>query len=438
MVARISHGTRIAGVLLYNKLKLDAGKGRVLLCHNLPLRPVDGRIDTRELCRAFEPWLSHPRSRVQEPVFHVSLNPHPGDKLDQMQLTEIATYYMEHMGYGDQPYVVYRHDDIARSHLHIVASRVQADGRAVNYQDYKKRSKALTEQIERLFGLIPAVRGQQQRPFEELRKVCYKDSDLKAQLASVLHHLTDRYRFASRGEFSTLLRLFNVWTEECRGEVAGRPYAGIIYGALDEHGEKVGKPLASSRLSRKFGYKALMREYESTKRWIRDNRKTLAPTRAAIREAMKRCRTAGEFAQALRPAGIAVIFHRSREHEGRIYGVTFIDHRNGLVVNGSRLDKGFAANRFQELFTARAQEPQTHPQSQQQTPPQMTTREMPDASATPTSTPEQDIWTEHIEAQPWEPHHGMGLLGVLMDEAARDTWEPWTPIPRRRRKKRHR
>ena len=77
MVARINHGTRIAGVLLYNKLKLDAGKGRVLLCHNLPLRPVDGRIDTRELCRAFEPWLAHPHSRVQEPVFHVSLNPHP-------------------------------------------------------------------------------------------------------------------------------------------------------------------------------------------------------------------------------------------------------------------------------------------------------------------------------------------------------------------------
>ena len=131
-----------------------------------------------------------------------------------------------------------------------------------------------------------------------------------------------------------------------------------------------------------------------------------------------------------------MIFHRSREHEGRIYGVTFIDHRNGLVVNGSRLDKGFAANRFEELFTARAQEPETHALSQQEMPRQMTIREMPDAPTIPT--PEQDIWTEHIEAQPWESHHGMGLLGVLMDEAARDTWEPRTPIPRRRRKKKRR
>ena len=36
--------------------------------------------------------------------------------------------------------------------------------------------------------------------------------------------------------------------------------------------------------------------------------------------------------------------------DGRIYGVTFIDHENRVVLNGSRLGKQFSANVFQTLF----------------------------------------------------------------------------------------
>lgn len=430
MVARINHGSQIAGVLLYNKRKIDAGTARVLLCHNLPLRPEEGTLDMRRLCAAFEPWLSHPCTRVQEPVFHVSLNPHPGDRLDKEQLIEVARFYMERMGYGDQPYVVFQHQDIARTHLHVVASRIRPGGHAVAYQDYRRRSKAATEEIERVFGLIPAASCRPVNPLEELRKVRYRDSDLKVQLASVLHGVTEHYRFASRGEYATLLALFNVWMEECRGEAAGRPYTGIIYGALDEQEAKVGKPLPSSRISRKFGYMALERRYEATKQWLRDNKERLKPMRATIREAMRTCRTAAAFAQTIRQDGLSVVFHRSREHLGRIYGVTFIDHRSGLVLNGSRLGREFAANRFEELFTQQAHQPQH------------TASELP-----PIPEPQALTWTDRIETeeqfvwadepqQPWTPHHGLGLLGVLLEEAARNKWEPWTPIPRRRKKRR--
>ena len=37
--------------------------------------------------------------------------------------------------------------------------------------------------------------------------------------------------------------------------------------------------------------------------------------------------------------------------EGRIYGATFIDHRTGCVLNGSRLGREFSANALQEHFT---------------------------------------------------------------------------------------
>ena len=54
---------------------------------------------------------------------------------------------------------------------------------------------------------------------------------------------------------------------------------------------------------------------------------------------------------------------------GRIYGVTFIDHTNGIVANGSVLGKEFSAGVFNELFPTsqkedqhaeRKHEPQNH------------------------------------------------------------------------------
>jgi hypothetical protein len=48
---------------------------------------------------------------------------------------------------------------------------------------------------------------------------------------------------------------------------------------------------------------------------------------------------------------------------GRMYGVTFIDHQNKCVLNGSRLGKEFSANVFNELFTSSKE---NHESQQQQ------------------------------------------------------------------------
>jgi len=54
------------------------------------------------------------------------------------------------------------------------------------------------------------------------------------------------------------------------------------------------------------------------------------------------------FTEYLSNKGIDTIF---RENEaGRIYGVTFVDHTNKEVYNGSRLGKEFSANNFNKLF----------------------------------------------------------------------------------------
>lgn len=39
-----------------------------------------------------------------------------------------------------------------------------------------------------------------------------------------------------------------------------------------------------------------------------------------------------------------------KNDSGRIYGITFIDDTEGIALNGSRLGKGYAANRFEAYF----------------------------------------------------------------------------------------
>ena len=93
------------------------------------LEPFDqyGRLNIDACMESFMPYLEANR-RTTNTVFHASLNPSPEDKLTDEQLRDIAREYMERMGYGNQPYIVFKHKDIAREHLHIVSLRVDERG----------------------------------------------------------------------------------------------------------------------------------------------------------------------------------------------------------------------------------------------------------------------------------------------------------------------
>ena len=99
------------------------------------MEPADGHPTIQHCIRSFEPYLAANR-RTEKPVIHISLNPHPDDVLTDEQLTAIGQEYMEKMGYGNQPYIIYRHEDIGRPHIHIVSLRIDEQGKKI--KDYKE------------------------------------------------------------------------------------------------------------------------------------------------------------------------------------------------------------------------------------------------------------------------------------------------------------
>ena len=349
MVANIRSGSSPGGALYYNKEKVDKDEAEVLLWQKM-LEPYDkyGRMDIDACMESFWPYLEANR-RTTNTVFHASLNPSPEDRLTDEQLRKIACEYMERMGYGEQPYIVFKHKDISREHLHIVSLRVDEQGRKLPHDFEARRSMEILRDLERKYDLHPSVKGQELTDREGLRKVNYSEGNVKQQISSVVRSCLRNYKCSSYGEFRTLLERFNVSVEERTGTVDGRDYAGVIYGALTDDGYGIGTPFKSSKIGKDVGYKALQRYYAKSKKHLKETG-TLDRLRQTIRDAISLHNTRDEFRQLLKADNIDAIFRINPV--GRIYGVTFIDHNSGIVANGLVLGKEFSANVFNESYPA--------------------------------------------------------------------------------------
>lgn len=351
MVANIRTGATVGGALRYNEEKVNRGQAEVLFWNRM-LDPFDtaGRMSHERCMASFDPFLQANR-RTTNTVFHVSLNPSPEDRLTDEQLGEIAREYMERMGYGEQPYIVFKHRDIAREHLHIVSLRVDSTGRKISDSHEYDRSMSILRDLEQKYGLHPSIKGQELQDREGLCKVDYQKGDVKQQVSSTVRSCLRHYRCASFGEWRTLLEAFNVSAEERTGTIDGRDYAGMIYGALTDDGYGIGTPFKSSRIGKDVGYEALQRYYERSKTALKEPG-ALDGLRGKVADGMARCSNRTEFCERLHDKGVDAVFRLNAA--GRVYGVTFIDHEQGIVANGSLLGRSFSANAFEQLFHAEA------------------------------------------------------------------------------------
>ena len=129
MIAKISATENLGGALGYNFKKVEKGEANILLAAEL-YQSKEGRYTMEDVLADMQALILE-KYRMKKTVFHCSLNPHPDEKLSDETLMQIAKEYMEALGYGNQPYIVFKHNDIAREHIHIVSLRVGTivDGR---------------------------------------------------------------------------------------------------------------------------------------------------------------------------------------------------------------------------------------------------------------------------------------------------------------------
>ena len=345
MVTKISIGKSLYGALAYNGEKINEAKGR-LLATNRIYNDGTGMVNIGKAMEGFMTFMP-PVVKTKNPVLHISLNPHPDDVLTDTELQDIAKEYLGKMGYGNQPYLIFKHEDIDRHHLHIVTVNVGEDGKRINQAYLFRRSERVRKELEQKYGLHPAERKNSHLE-NPLRKVDVSAGDVKKQAGNIVKALNRQYRFQTMGEYRALLSLYNMTVEEARGNVRGREYHGLVYSVTDDKGNKVGNPFKSSLFGKSAGYEAVQKKFVRSKSEIKD-RKLADMTKRTVLSVLQGTYDKDKFVSQLKEKGIDTVLRYTEE--GRIYGATFIDHRTGCVLNGSRMGKELSANALQEHFT---------------------------------------------------------------------------------------
>ena len=346
MVAKISIGSSLYGALSYNGMKMNRDEGRVLGANKIML-PADGHIDIARMVEDFNLFMPK-TGRTKKPVLHISLNPHPDDRLTEQQYEILAREYLDKLGFGEQPYIIYKHMDIDRHHIHIVTVNVNEQGKRLNQDFLFRRSKKITTELEEKYNLHKAQR-EKISPDTPIRKID-PSGDIKRQVANTVKMVGMRYKFQTIGEYNAILSLYNVRCEPTDGKVNGREYHGLVYFATDDSGKTIATPFKASRLGKFASRTAIDGRFERAKEKI-----DVAPTKRKVADVIAHSTDKADFIAKLKEHNIDVVIRYT--DEGRIYGVTFIDHNTMTVLNGSRLGKEFSANAINEQFNNPANAP---------------------------------------------------------------------------------
>ena len=344
MIAKISATENLGGAIGYNFKKVEKGEASILLATEL-YQDRGGRYTMEDVLADMEALIPK-KCRTKKMVFHCSLNPHPDEKLSDETLTQIAKEYMEALGYGNQPYIVFKHNDIAREHIHIVSLRIDGEGKKINDKFEKRRSKQITDALERKYSLIPSSKVTD-REMKEVSKIDTTKGNIKEQVAETVLSVLKHYEFCSLGELNAILSVYNLAVEEVKTEFRRKKYDGLVYVPTDDKGDKVSTPIHASDIGRGVGYTAVQNRMQKSKQAI----KPLIPAiRNKVLQTMRTSpKTEEELQQRLEEQGLRVFIRKNES--GRIYGITFIDDKEGIALNGSRLGKGYAANVFNGYFS---------------------------------------------------------------------------------------
>lgn len=349
MVAKITIPKSIEAALNYNEKKVQKSTAECLKAANYLIESKD--MTFYQKLNGFES-LNILNKRATTKTLHVSLNFNPTERLSNDKLIEIASMYMEKIGFGKQPFLVYKHEDAGHPHIHIVSTTIKKDGSRIDTHNIgRNQSEKARKEIEKLYGLIRAESQQQLlrggiKPVD-IEKAMYGKHETKRSISNVVSEVFNQYKFTSLPEFNAALKQFNVIAD--RGKEEGRIFKnrGLVYRILDADGNKVGVPIKASSIGCKPTLDNLDKKFV-----VNDHLRESLKQR--IKNAIDECLQSApgsmkSLVASLEQKQIYTVLRQNAE--GRLYGITFVDNQNKCVFNGSDLGKSYSAAALQSRLT---------------------------------------------------------------------------------------
>jgi hypothetical protein len=339
MVAKIKSGKSLTGALNYNENKVKAGKAE-LIASNGFAKSNDALSFYDKLFRLKD--LAARNLRTKTNTVHLSLNFDVSEKIETDQLVSIADEYMKRIGFEYQPYLIYKHFDAGHPHIHIVTTNIEADGKRISLHNIGElKSEPARKAIEIDFGLVQAELKENKYGQVEnfkIRPLEYGTTDTKRAITNIVNEVTKSYKFTSLPEFNAILNLYNVTADKGSKESVMFNNGGLHYWIIDKNGKKTGVPIKASSIYSKPTLKLLEGRFklnEYLRKPFRDKLK------AKIDKVIAHAISLAQFKNELKKTDVTVIIRQNAE--GRIYGISYVDHPNKAIFNGSDLGKIYSA-----------------------------------------------------------------------------------------------
>jgi hypothetical protein len=350
MVAIIKTGHSIHKVFYYNENKVKENVAECIGAGNYPI-DVDKMGLTIKLNRFLKQLELN--ENVKRNSIHISINFDPSENHSKEKLMAIADSYMEKIGFGEQPYLVYQHHDSGHAHIHLVSINVQRDGTRIDMQNIgKNRSEPARKEIEELFELVKA-QGNKNSPDFQLKpiisgKIQYGRTESKKAITNILNQVISSYKYTSLPELNAVLKQYNVLADPGNEDSRMFKAKGLMYRILDDTGKPIGVPIKASLFYNKPTLKFLEEKFASnTTNEVSDIRRV----KNAIDMAFLRTEISlTKLVNLLEKEGINTVFRKNSE--GLLYGITYVDHTTKCVFNGSTLGKQYSAKAIQERCTS--------------------------------------------------------------------------------------
>jgi hypothetical protein len=239
MVIVIHQSTSTKNALFYNEKKVEQQKAIFFKSGNTPtINPFAGSKYNR---LATLNDIEKRNTRVKKKGLHISVNPTVSDlvKLGEPGIRNEINNLMEHLGYGDQPYFVYKHADLNRIHFHVVSTRIdQHTGKKIKDNYEKEKVKRFIQSLEQKYELT-----KQQTQEKTNLKFSAKSGNLKRNLENLFYELNQIESITTKQLYNKSLELFNV---EIR-----RSGRGHVVFVTDGNGNPVRFPMRLSQFQEK-------------------------------------------------------------------------------------------------------------------------------------------------------------------------------------------
>ncbi len=335
----------VSGVLDYNEDKVLGGVAELVGYANLR---STSREDIYALFSRYERAACGP---TMERSFHASVNPSETDSCTEDQVLDFIAGMMDYLGYGEQPYLVYRHFDIEREHYHVVSIRIRRNGRKINNYYEKRRASNYMRMVARQYSFSIPEKGERASIADDLTDAGKKPSfrftpggNVTRQLKEIIYSSL-QYDFESIQQLSLILKDRGVKAEFFPSKVPSR----IILQGLDKKGEPATEKITGESLDENL-QERISEAVEKNRNNHRHRYREKERVRSLVGFAFDISRSESHFVNILRKKGIWTHFSRTKE-SGDIFGVTFVDHSSRTVFKASELREVISVRKMQDAVS---------------------------------------------------------------------------------------